>query len=77
MENGGTIKISTEEIEVKEGDFSSNVERRAGKYLKLSVADTGVGISPEHIEKIFEPFFTTKKQGKGTGLGLSNVQGIC
>ncbi len=76
MENGGTIKISTEEIEVKEGDFSSNVERRAGKYLKLSVADTGVGISPEHIEKIFEPFFTTKKQGKGTGLGLSNVQGI-
>ncbi len=76
MENGGTIKISTEEIEVKEGDFASNIERRAGKYLKLSVADTGVGISPEHIEKIFEPFFTTKKQGKGTGLGLSNVQGI-
>lgn len=76
MENGGKIKISTEEIEVKAGDFESNIERRAGKYLKLSVADTGVGISPEHIEQIFEPFFTTKEQGKGTGLGLSNVQGI-
>ncbi|MBI9032155.1 response regulator [bacterium] len=76
MENGGTIKISTEEIEVKEGDFKDNYERRVGYYLKLSVADTGIGISQEHIEKIFEPFFTTKDQGKGTGLGLSNVQGI-
>lgn len=76
MENGGTIKISTEEIEVKDGDFKDNFERRVGKYLKLSVADTGVGISQEHIKKIFEPFFTTKAQGKGTGLGLSNVQGI-
>jgi len=76
MENGGKIKISTEEIEVKNGDFEANAERRAGKYLKLSVADTGVGISQEHIEKIFEPFFTTKKQDKGTGLGLSNVLGI-
>lgn len=76
METGGVIKISTEEIEVKDGDFDSNIERRAGKYLKLSVADTGVGISQEHIAKIFEPFFTTKAQGKGTGLGLSNVLGI-
>ena len=76
MENGGTIKISTEEIEVKEGDFKSNYERKSGKYLKLSVADTGVGISQEHIEKIFEPFFTTKVQGKGTGIGLANVQSI-
>jgi CheY-like chemotaxis protein len=76
MKKGGKIKISTEDIEVRDGDFESNIERRAGKYLKLSVGDTGTGISPEHIEKIFEPFFTTKKQGEGTGLGLSNVQGI-
>jgi signal transduction histidine kinase/ActR/RegA family two-component response regulator len=76
MENGGTIKISTEEIEIKADDFKDNFDRRPGKYLKLSVADTGVGISQEHIEKIFEPFFTTKAEGKGTGLGLSNVQGI-
>ncbi len=76
MESGGTIKISTEEIEIKAEDFKDNFDRRAGNYLKLSVADTGVGISQEHIEKIFEPFFTTKEQGKGTGLGLSNVQGI-
>ncbi len=76
MPDGGTIKISTEEIEVKADDFKDNFNRKAGSYLKLSVADTGVGISQEHIEKIFEPFFTTKAQGKGTGLGLSNVQGI-
>jgi CheY-like chemotaxis protein len=47
-----------------------------GKYLLLSVADTGVGISPENLQRIFDPFFTTKTQGKGTGLGLSMVFGI-
>ena len=47
-----------------------------GKYLLLSVADTGVGISPENLKRIFDPFFTTKAQGKGTGLGLSMVFGI-
>jgi len=47
-----------------------------GKYLLLSVADTGVGISPENLERIFDPFFTTKAKGKGTGLGLSMVFGI-
>jgi len=46
-----------------------------GKYLLLSVADTGVGISPENLERIFDPFFTTKAKGKGTGLGLSMVFG--
>lgn len=76
MEGGGIIKIATEEIEVKDSDFSSDLDRRAGKYLKLSVADTGSGISQENIDKIFEPFFTTKSAGKGTGLGLANVQGI-
>lgn len=47
-----------------------------GKYLQISVTDTGSGIAPEHIDRIQEPFFTTKPVGKGSGLGLSMVSGF-
>jgi two-component system NtrC family sensor kinase len=47
-----------------------------GSHVELSVADTGVGIPPEHQAKIFEPFYTTKQPGRGTGLGLSICYGI-
>lgn len=68
-------------IEVSRADISESINRgsfriSSGKYIRVDVADTGCGISPEAIEKIFTPFFTTKEIGKGTGLGLSTVMAI-
>ena len=51
-------------------------ELPAGDYVRISIADAGCGIAPEHIERVFEPFFTTKPVGKGTGLGLSQIFGF-
>jgi PAS domain S-box-containing protein len=75
MPKGGalTIKISTTQFEAR---YLENAEARAGRFICLSVADTGCGIPPENLQRIFEPFFTTKQVGKGTGLGLATVYGI-
>ena len=76
MPTGGTITITTENANLDEWEVEALPGSRPGDYVKVSVADTGIGMDEEIRSKIFEPFFTTKEQGKGTGLGLSAVYGI-
>ncbi len=76
MARGGQLTIKTEFIEFDDRSVLRNSKRRPGKFVALSVSDTGCGIEPENISRIFEPFFTTKEIGKGTGLGLATVYGI-
>jgi len=76
MPEGGRVTVRIDEVELDEDGAAAFVEGRAGRYARLSVADTGTGIDAQTRAKLFEPFFTTKEQGKGTGLGLSIVYGI-
>jgi PAS domain S-box-containing protein len=76
MPEGGTLTLKVRGVEFKEGDPLPSAEMQPGKYVELSVTDTGEGMSPQVCEVLFEPFFTTKPPGKGTGLGLAMVYGI-
>lgn len=74
---GGILSVKLEEIERSEKNGSiPELSLKSGKYIQLTVGDTGPGISSDIKEKIFEPYFTTKKHQKGTGLGLAVVHGI-
>ena len=76
MPKGGVVHISTLAVGQQEVAAMGSEFLPIGDYVKLSVEDSGVGISKENLSKIFEPFFTTKALGHGTGLGLSTVYGI-
>jgi PAS domain S-box-containing protein len=76
MPKGGRLTLRVETLTVGETAALAHVEGHAGRYARLSVADTGTGIDEATRARLFEPFFTTKEQGKGTGLGLSIVYGI-
>jgi signal transduction histidine kinase/CheY-like chemotaxis protein len=71
MPEGGIIKIKAENISLK---AKSKLTISKGKYVKLAIADQGVGISPQYLDKIFDPYFSTKQ--KGSGLGLSTAYSI-
>ncbi len=76
MPNGGELIIETNIEELDEKYCKSHAGAEPGKYLLITVTDTGTGISKDLQDRIFEPFFTTKEPGKGTGMGLATVYGI-
>ena len=76
MPNGGRLTIESKNVEFGEGLTEHKVLYPAGKYVSLTVSDTGVGMDSETQARVFEPFFTTKEPGEGTGLGLATVYGI-
>jgi two-component system, cell cycle sensor histidine kinase and response regulator CckA len=76
MPNGGVLSLSTENLWIDEQYARMELEAKVGPYLVITIADTGIGIPKNILDRIFDPFFTTKEPSKGTGLGLSTVIGI-
>jgi PAS domain S-box-containing protein len=75
-DTGGVLDLALDSVVLSPLELDRFPELKAGRYLRLSVRDTGTGMTEEVIDRIFEPYFTTKEKGKGTGLGLSVVHGI-
>ena len=76
MPHGGRLTVRTEVVEIDQAHVSGHAHARPGRFICLSLSDTGCGMSPETLNHIFEPFFTTKEVGQGSGLGLATVYGI-
>jgi PAS domain S-box-containing protein len=76
MPEGGQLRFGTKVVDVDSVWVRRHPPMVAGRYVRLIVSDTGIGMSPETRSRIFEPFFTTKQPGEGTGLGLATAYGI-
>ncbi len=75
MPGGGTLTTRTGNVTIDKDQYSPYYVK-AGSYIKITIADTGVGMDEDIQQRIFDPFFTTKEMGRGTGLGLASVYGI-
>jgi len=75
MPGGGTLTTRTGNVTIDRDQYSPYYVK-AGNYIKITIADTGVGMDEDIQQRIFDPFFTTKEMGRGTGLGLASVYGI-
>jgi CheY-like chemotaxis protein len=76
MPNGGSLTVGVENCVLDDQYAAMNIQAKPGRYVIISVTDSGTGMPPGIVDKIFEPFFTTKELNKGTGLGLSTVMAI-
>ncbi len=76
MPDGGNLRIETMNARIGEDEVAVDKTLTPGPYVRLSVSDTGTGMSPDIAARVFEPFFTTKEPGKGTGLGLATIFGF-
>ena len=75
MPDGGDLHLMTENVSIDD-DFNMPFKVEAGKYVKISIIDTGTGMDKAIQQRVFEPFFTTKEMGRGTGLGMASAYGI-
>ena len=75
-EKGGILDISVTDVDVNMAEEARHADLKQGPHVRLTVRDTGEGITKEVMERIFEPYFTTKEKGVGTGLGLAVTHGI-
>ena len=76
MRGRGRLTLAAANVELDSRHAAAHPEARPGQYIRIAVADTGCGMSPELASRVFEPFFTTKLPGEGTGLGLSMAYGF-
>ena len=76
MPNGGELKICTDSVGMDDVFIKAHGFGETGKYVLISISDTGVGMDGRTRLRVFEPFFTTKEVGRGTGLGLASVYGL-
>jgi CheY-like chemotaxis protein len=75
-EKGGVLEVGLQETALDDRTATRYAELKPGRYVRLSVSDTGQGMDHQTLERIFEPFFTTKRPGEGTGMGLAVVHNI-